>query len=102
MTERTADSSVTFLHPFTLPDVDGIQPPGTYLIETIEEALSTVSFLAYRRVSTTVTLPAVGTATLRKQIIAIDPKDLEAALKKDASARTGASALPSDEAALRA
>jgi hypothetical protein len=64
-TERTTHSSVTFLHAFVLRDLDGMQPPGTYLIETVEEPLGTLSFLAYRRVSTTITLPAVGTASLR-------------------------------------
>jgi hypothetical protein len=54
MTERITHSSVTFLHAFVLRDMDGMQPPGTYLIETVEEPLGNLSFLAYRRVSTTI------------------------------------------------
>jgi hypothetical protein len=83
-TERTTHSSVTFLHAFVLRDLDGMQPPGTYLIETVEEPLGTLSFLAYRRVSTTITLPAVGTASLRRQVVTIDADELQAALAKDA------------------
>ena len=60
MTERLTHSAVTFLHAFTLRDLDGLQPPGTYLIETVEEPLDTMSFLAYQRVATTIALPAVG------------------------------------------
>src|SRR5688572_21238252 len=60
MTERITHSSVTFRHAFVLREVEGVQPPGTYLIETVEEPLDNLSFLAYRRVSTTITLPAVG------------------------------------------
>lgn len=55
----------------------------------VEEPLATLSFLAYRRVSTTITLPAVGVASLRKQIVTIDPDELQAALAKDALSTTG-------------
>ena len=89
MTERITHSSVTFLHAFVLHDMDGMQPPGTYLIETVEERLSNLSFLAYRRVSTTMTLPAVGAASLRKQVVTIGPDELRDALANDALATTG-------------
>ena len=69
MTERITRSSVTFLHDFFLRDIDGVQPPGTYLVETVEEPLGTLSVLAYRRVCTTVTLPAIGVTSLRKQTL---------------------------------
>ena len=84
MTERITNSSVTFVHAFFLRDMEGMQPPGTYLIETVEEPLGTLSFLAYRRVSTTIALPAVGTTSLRRQVVTIDADELQAALAKDA------------------
>ncbi len=84
MTERVTHSAVTFLHAFTLRDLDGLQPPGMYLIETVEEPLDTLSFLAYRCVSTTITLPAVGAAGLRRQVVTVDPAELRAALARDA------------------
>ena len=89
MTERRTHSSVTVLQAFVLREVEGVQSPGTYLIETVEEPLGNLSFLAYRRVSTTITLPAVGAASLRKQVVTIDPDELRAALAKDALAATG-------------
>ena len=87
MPERTTYTSVTFLHPFSLAGVDGVQPPGTYSIETVEETLDDLSFVAYRRVSTTIVLPAVGTPSRKRQVVPIDPRDLEAAQKQDAEAR---------------
>jgi hypothetical protein len=75
--------SVTFSRPFSLADVDGIQPAGTYRIQTVDVTLDNLSFLAYRRVSTTIELPAVGTAGSRRQVVTIDPLELDAALKKD-------------------
>jgi hypothetical protein len=84
MPERTAHSSVTFLHPFSLVGLDGVQPAGTYTIETVEETLDNLSFVAYRRVSTTIVVPTVGTPTRQRQVVTIDPRDLEAAQKRDA------------------
>jgi hypothetical protein len=75
--------SVTFSRPFSLADVDGIQPAGTYRIQTVDVTLDNLSFLAYRRVSTTIELPAVETAGSRRQVVTIDPLELDAALKKD-------------------
>ena len=83
MPERITRRSVTFLHPFSLVDLDGEQPAGAYVIETIEEPLDTLSFIAYWRVSTAIHLPAVGTASLRREVATIDPRDLEAAQKRD-------------------
>ena len=83
MIERTTLTSVTFTKEFVLREAEGIQPPGTYRVEVVEEPLDTVTFLAYRRVSTTIALPAVGTAALKRQIIPTSAQELEAALLKD-------------------
>jgi hypothetical protein len=84
MPERISRRSVTFLHPFSLVGVDGVQPAGTYTVETVEEPLENLSFIAYRRVSTTIVLPSSNTPTVRRQAVIIDPQDLEAAQKRDA------------------
>jgi hypothetical protein len=54
MTVRTATKSVTFCQPFSLKGADGLQPAGTYAVETEEEAVPALSFLAYRRPSTAI------------------------------------------------
>ena len=84
MSTRTSEERITFKQSFLLPGVDEVLPPGTYIIETEEEQIETLSFVAYRRVATTITLPAIGTNTGRKQVMTIDPKDLAAARAKDA------------------
>ena len=84
--------SVTFSQPFSLADIDGIQPAGTYRVQTVDVSLDNLSFLAYRRVSTTIELPSVGTASLRRQVMTIDPLELEAALTRDAGANPIATA----------
>ena len=60
-------------HPVALDGVDGILPAGSYTIETEEELIEMLSFEAYRRVSTTISLPSIGTACLKRQIVDIDP-----------------------------
>jgi hypothetical protein len=82
--DRTTLTSVTFLHPFSLTDIDGVQPAGTYTVETIDTTLDTLSFIAYRRVSTSIMLPAIGVVARQRQVIFIDPVELEAAVKRDA------------------
>jgi hypothetical protein len=82
--ERTTFTTIAFLHPFSLTDVDGVQPAGTYTVETIDRTLDNLSFIAYRRVSTAIMLPAVGASARQRQTIFIDPLELAAALKQDA------------------
>jgi hypothetical protein len=83
MAGRTTRASVTFSQPFSLADIDGIQPAGTYRVQTVDVSLDNLSFLAYRRVLTTIELPSVGTASAKRQVVTIDPLELEAALTKD-------------------
>jgi hypothetical protein len=82
--ERTTLATVTFLRPFSLTDVDGVQPAGTYTVETVDTTLDNLSFIAYRRISTSIMLPAVGVVARQRQVIFIDPLELEAAVKRDA------------------
>jgi hypothetical protein len=85
MTGRTTRTSVTFSRPFSLSDLDGMQPAGTYRIQTLDVTLDSLSYLAYRRVSTTIELPSVGVARSRRHVISIDPLELETALNRDST-----------------
>ena len=76
---------MTFSRPFSLSDLDGMQPAGTYRIQTLDVALDSLSYLAYRRVSTTIELPSVGVARSRRHVISIDPLELETALNRDST-----------------
>ena len=85
MQDRITRRLVTFLHPFSLAGVDGERPAGTYEIETTEAPIDSLSVLAYRRVSTTIDVPCNLSAMLSRQRVDIDPRDLEAAGKRDAA-----------------
>ncbi len=76
---RTTRESVTFERPFSLRALDELQPAGTYTVATDEELIEGLSFLAYRRVATTIYLPVPHGGAGSMQAIAVDPGELEAA-----------------------
>ena len=85
MMERTTTRTVSFQRPFKLAAVDGPMPAGAYTIETEEEQIAGLSFVAYRRVRTSIILPAGGFGSaMARQVVTIEPEDLEATLRRDA------------------
>jgi len=85
MTVRTIRKTVTFTRPFSLSGIDEVQAAGTYAVETNEELLQDVSFPAYRRIETLIFLPARRGGAFVERVVNIDPSELEAAEKRDAS-----------------
>ena len=85
MSVRTSHKTVTFTRPFTLSSFDEAQAAGTYTVETEEEALPGLSFLAWRRVATLIYLPSRPGGAFVEQVVSIDPLELEAAQERDAA-----------------
>jgi hypothetical protein len=54
-------------------------------VETTEEPIGGLSLLAYRRVSTTIILASREFGPASRQVVTIEPLDLDAALKRDAA-----------------
>lgn len=86
MTERITRTSVEFRHAFHLPGVDGEQAAGAYDVVTIEEQIDSLSFIAYRRLSTTIELGAGIAGSRARQVTDVDPEDLRDALTRDTEA----------------
>lgn len=82
MLTRTQTTTLVFRHPFPLRSAKGLQPAGTYTVETEEELLEGLSVPAYRRVSTTITRQAVRAGAL-VQALPVDPRELAEALAAD-------------------
>ena len=80
MNIRTIRKTVTFAQPFSLGGTDEVFPQGDYDVETDEELIEGLSFVAYHRVATYVRLhpQAGGTRTMT-----IDPVEFDAALARD-------------------
>ena len=90
MTIRTAHRTVTFSQPFTLGGIDGLLAPGAYDVGTDEESIENLSFLAWRRVATTIQVHRNGATETHR----IDPVELDANLLRDA----GHTVRPKEEA----
>ena len=82
--ERTKHEQVIFLYPASIAGMDESLEPGTYTVETVEEPIDSLSFVAYRRVCTTIVLPSREHGGACRQLVTIDPHALAAAKKKDA------------------
>jgi hypothetical protein len=80
---RTSRKTVTFQKPFSFAGLDGVQPAGTYIVVTEEEQIPGLSFSSWRRIETTLRLPAIERDTGLEQVIAINPRDLKAAMARD-------------------
>jgi len=83
MEVRTTRSTVRFSSEFMLHGFDEPQPPGEYRVEYDEEQIDGATFLAFRRVATFLHLPAITTGQSTRQMVPIDPDELNAALAKD-------------------
>ena len=88
MTVRTSRKTVTFTRPFSLSGIDEVQPAGSYTVETDEELLPGLSFPAYRRTATLITLRSRGRGRVVEEVISIDPLELQAAQERDVGLHT--------------
>jgi hypothetical protein len=80
MTTRSISRSVTFRRPFSLEGFDAVQEAGTYFIDVEEEVIESLSFPAYRRISTQMRVTSHGATEYRT----INPAELDEALMRDA------------------
>ena len=85
MNLRTTSRTITFARPFSLAGLEESQPAGTYTIQTDEEPIEGLSFLAYRRVATVIFLPLRQGGPGSFQAISVTPEALDAAHARDAS-----------------
>jgi hypothetical protein len=72
-----------FSQPFSLADIDGIQPAGTYRVQTVDVSLDSVSLINYRRISTTIELTGERAYGMKRRVITVDQFELEEAQKRD-------------------
>ena len=80
VTTRLSTRTVTFARSFVLDEIERELPAGLYDVETEEESLEGLSFLAYRRVSTRI---LVRRASGETQMWTIHPDGLAIALAQD-------------------
>ncbi len=82
MNTRSSRELVTFPRSFQLTGMDKMLPAGTYEVTTEEEQIGDFVYEAYRRISTSIYLPAQRGDHGIGQIVSIDPDELADTLKK--------------------
>jgi hypothetical protein len=80
---RVTTATVTFSRAFALDEIDHEIPAGSYTVETEEETLDNVSFIAYRRVATRIYVPSGRDVSNAVQMWEIHPNGLAFALSQD-------------------
>lgn len=83
MTSRTAVTTITFARPFRLDGCEGAFAPGAYAVETDEEMLEGVSFVAYRRVQTALHLHRTEWRPGEGRILFVPGASLDKAIRLD-------------------
>ncbi len=85
MLTRTRRETVTFRRPFSLQGVGRMLPAGKYDVATDEELIEGLSYPVYRRIATTMLVPAPSFQG-SVEMLTVDPLDLAAAKDGDAMA----------------
>ena len=83
MTIRTSSKFVIFKHPFKIGMLPELQPAGSYQVDTDEELIEGLSFVAYKRILTIIHLHSKNKLKSLTRALTISAKDLEVALQKD-------------------
>lgn len=85
MSTRSSKTKVTFSNPFSLPGYVGEMPAGEYEVLVEEELLQGLSFDAWRRTATYLTVRGRGRHAGRTELRAVSDSDMKAALSRDAA-----------------
>ena len=82
---RTTRETVISDRPFRLGGVEEEQPGGAYTIATDEDLIGGLSFLAYRRVATTIYLPLPHGGSGSTQAFPVDPREIDGVRRRCAA-----------------
>lgn len=83
MPGRTTETTVTFRHPFMLTALERPQPEGTYRVVIEEDEITGLSFLAFRRTTTILQIPAITVSDRAQESYTVSASELAAALEND-------------------
>jgi hypothetical protein len=85
MNDRTTESIVTFRNTFSIGSAVIDEPAGGYRITKVEELIEGLSYPAFRTISMSIQIPAIGKSSLTTQFYNIGSEELYAALRNDAN-----------------
>ena len=83
MLSKTSESIVTFHHPFSIGNAISNHPAGSFRVMKEEELIEGLSYTAYRAVSISLQMPAIGARGAVQQFVEVSGHDLDVALDAD-------------------
>ena len=83
MTLKTTRAVATFNEPFSLRNMEGLQPAGTYAVFVEDELITNLSRTAWRRVATLLQTPSISSSQANSRLVVVSQTELDAALMKD-------------------
>jgi hypothetical protein len=83
MSIRTTRITLSFAESFKIRGVEGVQPPGEYVVLMDDELIEGISHTAYRRVATVLCLPSTSSPQHHSQLVPVTQTDLDVALLRD-------------------
>ena len=83
MSLKTTRHTATFDAPFSLRQINGVQPAGEYGIFSTDELITGLPRIAWRRVSTSIQTPSLSSTSSETGLVVISQVGLDAALMRD-------------------
>jgi hypothetical protein len=83
MSLRTTRHTATFNEPFSLRNVEGVQPAGEYNVFNEDELITGLSRTVWRRVLTLIQTPSISSIQEDPRLVVISQVELDAALMRD-------------------
>lgn len=83
MLSKTSESTVTFHHPFSIGNAISNHPAGSFRVVKEEVLIEGLSYSAYRAVSISLQMPAIGARGAVQQFVEVSGHDLDVALDAD-------------------
>jgi hypothetical protein len=83
LTLKTTRTVATFNEPFSLRNLEGIQPAGKYAVFVEDELITGLSRTAWRRVATILQTPSISSSQENARLIVVSQTELDAAVMKD-------------------
>lgn len=83
LTIKTTRAIAAFNEPFSLRNVEGVQPAGEYAVYLEDELIEGLSRAVYRRIATILQTPSLSSPQEQSRLVVISPTELDAALMKD-------------------
>tara|TARA_B110000977_G_C10797133_1_gene384839 strand:+ start:338 stop:610 length:273 start_codon:yes stop_codon:yes gene_type:complete len=87
MRERKSETRIDFAHSFVIKSHNETFPAGSYVLESYDELIDGISFIAYRTLQTFMRISTAKNGVVTQRILEVDRAEIDAALLADTKAK---------------